>query len=100
LEDLTQKAMGFPNFLLLAHLLARQARRKESLINYSYDTWNPSKSFKTKTMDKGSIVDRIKEVRHKKKEKKKTLSMAKCTCQRTTKRHYNAFFCQSGIQEI
>ncbi len=23
LEDLTQKAMGFPNFLLLAHLLAR-----------------------------------------------------------------------------
>jgi hypothetical protein len=27
-------------------------------------------------MDKGSIVDKIKEVRHKKKEKKKTLSMA------------------------
>jgi hypothetical protein len=43
-------------------------------------------------MDKRSIVDRIREVRHKKKEKKKTLSMAKCTSQRTTKRHYNAFF--------
>jgi hypothetical protein len=51
-------------------------------------------------MDKGSIVDRIKEIRHKKKEKKKTLCMAKCTSQRTTKRHYNAFFCQSGIQKI
>jgi hypothetical protein len=51
-------------------------------------------------MDKGSIVDRIREVRYKKKEKKKTLSMAKCTTQRTTKKHYNAFFCQSNIQEI
>jgi hypothetical protein len=28
LEDLTQKAMGFPNLLLLAHLLARKTRRK------------------------------------------------------------------------
>jgi hypothetical protein len=43
-------------------------------------------------MDKGSIVDRIREVRHKKKEKKKTLFMAKCTTQITTKGHYNAFF--------
>jgi hypothetical protein len=41
LEDLTQKAMGFPNFLLLAHLLTRQKKKKKSLVNYSYNTWNP-----------------------------------------------------------
>jgi hypothetical protein len=38
-------------------------------------------------MDKKSIVDRIREVRHKKREKKKTLSMTKCIAKRTTKRH-------------
>jgi hypothetical protein len=43
-------------------------------------------------MDKGSIIDKIREVRHKKKKKKKTLSMAKCTAQRTTKNIIMHFF--------
>ncbi len=51
-------------------------------------------------MDKGSTVDRIREVRHKKEEKKKNLIYGKMYSSRTTKRHYNGFFCQSDIQEI
>jgi hypothetical protein len=53
-----------------------------------------------KAMDKGSTVDRIREVRHKKEEKKKNLIYGKMYSSRTTKRHYNGFFCQSDIQEI
>ncbi len=43
-------------------------------------------------MDKGSTVDRIREVKHKKKEKKKTLSMAKCTAQEQLKDIIMHFF--------